>query len=117
MSQSETLLAQTQEAWKANDTRALTRLAEELTELGVYPVTPYMLKNKTSATDMIKFYGVRWHEYSHARCPSCFADLRDLEMGPPFGRAIGVYSREQDRTVAWQCPDCGTSWPRSSHGR
>lgn len=29
-----------------------------------------------------------------------------------WGRAIGQYCMERDRTVSWQCPDCGHSWPR-----
>ena len=29
-----------------------------------------------------------------------------------FLRAIAIYSREQDRTVAWRCPDCGHEWER-----
>jgi|SRR6516165_2808211 hypothetical protein len=27
-----------------------------------------------------------------------------------FSRAIAVYDREKDRTVKWQCPDCGHEW-------
>lgn len=58
-------------------------------------------------------------------CPNCNADLRGgkipqelLESGcygpdaTHFYRTIGVYSIEQDRTVAWQCPDCGYEWDR-----
>jgi len=29
-----------------------------------------------------------------------------------WGRAIGLYDRELDRTVAFKCPDCGETWPR-----
>lgn len=29
-----------------------------------------------------------------------------------WGRQIGIYDMEKDRTVAWQCPDCGHQWPR-----
>lgn len=29
-----------------------------------------------------------------------------------WGRQIGVYSMERDRTVAWRCPDCLHEWPR-----
>lgn len=50
-------------------------------------------------------------------CPHCKANL----LGDPipeesrehfgdkthFRRVIAIYSREQDRTVAWRCPDCG----------
>lgn len=31
-----------------------------------------------------------------------------------FSRVIGMYSREQDRTIAWQCPDCHAYWDRST---
>ena len=29
-----------------------------------------------------------------------------------WGRAIGIYSMEKDRTVAYRCPDCGHEWKR-----
>lgn len=29
-----------------------------------------------------------------------------------WGREIGIYDREKDRTVEYQCPDCGHTWPR-----
>ena len=29
-----------------------------------------------------------------------------------WGREIGEYSIEKDRTVSWSCPDCGGKWPR-----
>lgn len=29
-----------------------------------------------------------------------------------WGREIGIYSIETDRTVAYQCPDCYGEWPR-----
>lgn len=29
-----------------------------------------------------------------------------------WGRQIGIYSMEKDRTVAWQCPDCKYEWSR-----
>lgn len=55
-------------------------------------------------------------------CPHCKADL----VGDPIPenirhhyakpyywlRKIGIYSRELDRTVAWQCPDCLKQWDR-----
>lgn len=31
-----------------------------------------------------------------------------------WGRAIGIYDMELDRTVAWKCPDCGHQWGRTS---
>ena len=29
-----------------------------------------------------------------------------------WGRQIGAYSMEKDRTVAWKCPDCDHEWKR-----
>ncbi len=29
-----------------------------------------------------------------------------------WGREIGIYDRERDRTTAWRCPDCGHVEPR-----
>lgn len=53
----------------------------------------------------------------HGDCPHCGAsmdggpipeDSRHL-YGPPYrwSRAIGIYSVERDRTVRFECPDCG----------
>ncbi|MBB3868694.1 hypothetical protein DER53_03470 [Parageobacillus toebii NBRC 107807] len=54
-------------------------------------------------------------------CPFCGADLQ----GPPIlqeiqhhygathgSRKIRIYSREEDRVIKWQCPDCGKEWER-----
>ena len=30
-----------------------------------------------------------------------------------WGRKIGIYCMEKDRTVAWQCPDCNHEWGRT----
>lgn len=27
-----------------------------------------------------------------------------------WGRALGIYSMEQDRTIGYRCPDCGGEW-------
>jgi len=52
-------------------------------------------------------------------CPNCKAGLDDgpipendrgLFGADRFSRAIAVYDREKDRTVKWQCPDCGHEW-------
>jgi len=32
-----------------------------------------------------------------------------------FGRVIAISSRRQDRTIAYQCPDCHTCWDRDTH--
>lgn len=29
-----------------------------------------------------------------------------------WGRAIGIYDMDLDRTVAWKCPDCNHQWGR-----
>jgi len=31
-----------------------------------------------------------------------------------FSRVIGIYSRDRDRTIAYQCPDCNTCWDRET---
>ena len=30
-----------------------------------------------------------------------------------WGRKIGIYCMDRDRTVAWQCPDCKLEWGRT----
>ena len=74
----------------------------------------------------------------HGHCPNCNANLdggsiwehffqkigsepeadRMAEMygatreKGQWGRAIGLYDRDQDQTVAWKCPDCEHVWER-----
>ena len=74
----------------------------------------------------------------HGHCPNCDIDLdggsiwqhffaqegseeeadRIAEMygatraKGQWGREIGIYDTERDRTVSWQCPDCGHEWSR-----
>ena len=53
-------------------------------------------------------------------CRKCRADLRgnvipkkDREAfggRTHFDRTIGIYDMAQDRTVRYQCPDCGFRW-------
>jgi uncharacterized C2H2 Zn-finger protein len=31
-----------------------------------------------------------------------------------FSRVQGIYSRDRDRTVAYQCPDCNACWDRDT---
>lgn len=31
-----------------------------------------------------------------------------------FSRVLGIYDRDRDRTVAYQCPDCKTFWDRDT---
>jgi len=57
-------------------------------------------------------------------CPKCEANWQDKPIPKEsqwlfgnskwFSRVIGIYSRNQDRTIAWQCPDCGTCWDRAT---
>ena len=55
-------------------------------------------------------------------CPACHADLHGEEIEPRsqplfggakyFSLAIGIYSREEDRTTQWRCPYCEHVWNR-----
>jgi hypothetical protein len=55
-------------------------------------------------------------------CPACNADLTSAPIPQEhlehygdethYSRVIGVYSIVLDRTVEWQCPDCGYRWER-----
>lgn len=52
------------------------------------------------------------------QCPLCKVELgdswRERDGRLIFGsRRIGIYDRDQDRTVAWKCPDCNGEWPRT----
>jgi predicted RNA-binding Zn-ribbon protein involved in translation (DUF1610 family) len=76
---------------------------------------------------------------SHGNCPHCGVDLNGgsiwqtmLEQSGgdeaeadrkaamygatrtsgQWGRQIGIYSMESDRTVSYVCPDCKGEWPR-----
>ena len=72
----------------------------------------------------------------HGQCPNCKADMNGALIWRTFiergllpgeaderaamygatrtkgrwGRAIGMYDMERDRTVAYKCPDCGGEW-------
>ena len=74
----------------------------------------------------------------HGHCPKCNADLDGGSIWEHFfrsfkdekkadeiaemygatrekgrwGRAIALYSRDEDRTVAYKCPDCKHEWSR-----
>lgn len=74
----------------------------------------------------------------HGFCPNCHVDLDGGSIWEHFfhetgsaseadriagaygatrttgqwAEKIGLYSWEEDRTVKWQCPDCGHEWPR-----
>jgi hypothetical protein len=57
-------------------------------------------------------------------CPKCEADWRGepipVESQHLFGdarffsRVIAISSLQQDRRIAWQCPDCSTCWDRDT---
>lgn len=34
-----------------------------------------------------------------------------------FSRVMGIYDRDKDCTVAWQCPDCCARWDRETGKR
>lgn len=56
------------------------------------------------------------------RCPHCHADLtgdpiepgelRDFYGASHYSRKLTLYDRDKDRTVAYECPDCGKRWER-----
>ena len=55
------------------------------------------------------------------KCPECGAnwvagemteEQKEVYAGTFFSRLIGIYDMDRDRTVAWECPDCKTRWPR-----
>ena len=57
-----------------------------------------------------------------AHCPHCGHNLQGEPIpedsrelygnATHFNRVIGVYDRDLDRTVRWQCPDCLQVWDR-----
>ena len=55
-------------------------------------------------------------------CPHCNSCLQGKEIpkeqqefyqATHWGRKIGVYDIELDRTVKWMCPDCKGEWDRT----
>ena len=78
----------------------------------------------------------------HGYCPACGADLdgglvweyfyaqtgskEEADVSASFygatrtegkwGRALGIYDRDLDRTVSWECPDCTHRWGRNESG-
>lgn len=74
----------------------------------------------------------------HGHCPNCNVDLNGGSIWEHFfkekgseeeadrsaamygatrekgqwGRAIGIYDMDTDRTVSWKCPDCNHTWKR-----
>lgn len=56
----------------------------------------------------------------HQYCPHCNVDLTGEPIPEEykefygnethFSRKISIYDFCKDKTVAWQCPDCGKQW-------
>jgi len=53
--------------------------------------------------------GSLWHEK-----PIPEAEQHNFGDKKFFSRVMGIYSRDRDCTVAYQCPDCGTCWDRET---
>jgi hypothetical protein len=77
----------------------------------------------------------------HGYCPACGADLDGGSIWEHFyaktgseaeadktaksygatrtsgnwGRALGIYNMDLDRTVGWECPDCTHYWGRNEN--
>ena len=84
-------------------------LVDLLINEGVYPKrqTPAMRKHGWTPYEMCNNYGVLWAFYrGPLKCPHCKKSLRDIKLGPPFKREIGIYDTVQDRTMHYMCPDC-----------
>lgn len=55
------------------------------------------------------------------RCPHCGSNWHERQVIPRewrkmygrtrFSRLVSVYNLNQDRRVAWACPDCGKEFP------
>jgi uncharacterized C2H2 Zn-finger protein len=62
-----------------------------------------------------------------ANCPNCESLWHDQLIPEEsrhhfgnaqfFSRVIGIYTRNRDRTIAYQCPDCSTCWDRDTGHR
>jgi hypothetical protein len=55
------------------------------------------------------FYDLTGSEEEADRSASMYGATREKGR---WGRAIGIYNFEQDRTVAFRCPDCNHEWER-----
>ena len=53
-------------------------------------------KSMDEALEYAKFYA-GWEEHGEAN---------------RWGRAIGLYCRDRDRTIGYRCPDCDGTWER-----
>lgn len=94
------------------DKAKMRQLVDQLVELGVYRTTPAMERHGYTPFTMMEGWGARWFVFrGMLTCPNCGANWRDTENGPPFKRQIGLI--ENDRLVAWRCPDCRMEFPVS----
>lgn len=58
-------------------------------------------------------------------CPKCGTNWHDKPIPKDqqhhfggakwFSRVIGIYGVREDRTIAWQCPDCHACWDRTTN--
>lgn len=58
---------------------------------------------------------------SEENCPNCDAQFQGAPIpeeqqhlfnATHFSRKRGIYDMGKDRTVEWECPDCGHRWSR-----
>ena len=59
-----------------------------------------------------------------ANCPKCGSLWHDKRIPEEsrhhygnarfFSRVLGIYDRDRDCTIGYQCPDCKTFWDRNS---
>lgn len=46
------------------------------------------------------------------KAAKCYAGWEPHGLQNRWGREIGVYCQDRDRTVAYRCPDCKKEWNR-----
>lgn len=52
------------------------------------------------------------HEEAEALADEVASQYGATRTKGNWGRQIGLYDMDKDRTVAWKCPDCGETWER-----
>jgi hypothetical protein len=100
----------------------------------------YVLENELNIINRSRYNDTNpVNENQHGHCPDCNANLdgelviayplnqgKTLEeaieyasnyagytengLNSRFGRQIGIYDINRDRTTKWKCPDCGHEW-------
>lgn len=99
-------LAQERDLYSQADDTKMGIICDQLVEIGVYPVTPFMEENEYSALDMVISWGVDWHIFREPqKCRHCGSDLRNLNTGPPFKLEVGV-TLDRDRSEYFKCSSC-----------